>query len=118
MANPQALVIATSAMQAVTMVGIPEARIILSEAAVYVATSKKSNASYLAINKALEDVATIDTGEIPMHIRNAPAEGMEQFGYSEGYKYPHDYPGHYVEQQYLPDKMLGTKYYVKDDTIE
>ena len=118
MANPNALILATSAMQAVTMVGMPDARIILSEAAVYVATSKKSNASYLAINKALEDVANKDTGEIPMHIRNAPAEGMEQFGYSNGYKYPHDYPGHIVEQQYLPDKMLGTKYYIKDDTVE
>lgn len=117
MANPNALVVATSAMQAVTMVGMPEARIILSEAAVYLATSKKSNASYLAINKAMEDVASKDTGEIPMHIRNAPAEGMEQFGYGDGYKYPHDYPGHVVEQQYLPDKMLGTKYYIKDDTV-
>ena len=118
MANPQALVVATSAMQAVTMVGMPEARIILSEAAVYVATSKKSNATYLGINRALEDVANKDTGEIPMHIRNAPAEGMEQFGYGNGYKYPHDYPGHVVEQQYLPDKMLRTKYYIKDDTID
>jgi len=118
MANPHALVVATSAMQAVTMVGMPEARIILSEAAVYVACSKKSNASYLAINKAIADVETMDTGEIPMHIRNAPAEGMEQFGYGDGYKYPHDYPGHWVEQQYLPDKMLGTKYYIKDDTVE
>lgn len=118
MANPHALVVATSAMQAVTMVGMPEARIILSEAAVYLATSKKSNASYLAINRALEDVSSKDTGEIPMHIRNAPAEGMEQFGYGDGYKYPHDYPEHVVEQQYLPDKMLGTKYYIKDDTVE
>lgn len=118
MANPQALVIATSAMQAVTMVGMPEARIILSEAAVYLATSKKSNASYLAINKALEDVSSKDTGEIPMYIRNAAREGMKQFGYGDGYKYPHDYPGHVVEQQYLPDKMLGTKYYIKDDTVE
>ncbi len=118
MANPHALVVATSAMQAVTMVGMPEARIILSEAAVYLATSKKSNASYLAINRALEDVSSKDTGEIPMHIRNAPAEGMEHFGYGDGYKYPHDYPGHVVEQQYLPDKMLGTKYYIKDDTVE
>jgi putative ATPase len=118
LANPNALVLATSAMQAVTMVGMPEARIILSEAAVYVATSKKSNATYNAINKAMEDVANKDTGTIPMHIRNAPAEGMEQFGYHEGYKYPHDYPGHWVEQQYLPDKMLGTKYYIKDENIE
>lgn len=118
LANPMALQLATSAMQAVTMVGMPEARIILSEAALYVANSKKSNASYLAINKALEDVANKDTGTIPMHIRNAPAEGMEQFGYHEGYKYPHDYPGHWVEQQYLPDKMVGTKYFIKDENIE
>lgn len=118
MANPNALVVATSAMQAATMVGMPEARIILAEAAVYVATSKKSNASYNAINRAIEDVSTKDTGTIPMHIRNAPQEGMEQFGYGEGYKYPHDYPGHWVEQQYLPDKMLGTKYYIKDENCE
>ena len=118
MANPNALVVATSAMQAVTMVGMPEARIILAEATVYVATSKKSNAAYLGINKALEDVANKDTGTIPMHIRNAPAEGMSKEGYGVGYKYPHDYPNHWVEQQYLPDKMLGTKYYIKDDTVE
>ena len=118
MANPNALVVATSAMQAVTMVGMPEARIILAEAAVYVATSKKSNAAYLGIDKALDDVANKDTGTIPMHIRNAPAEGMAQEGYGVGYKYPHDYPGHWVEQQYLPDKMLGTQYYIKDDTVE
>ena len=117
MANPNALIVATAAMQAVNMIGMPEAKIILSEAAVYVATSPKSNATYLGINRAMEDVTTKDTGEIPMHIRNAPKEGMEQFGYGEGYKYPHDYPMHMVEQQYLPDKMLGTKYYIKDDTI-
>ena len=118
MANPNALVVATNAMQAVHMVGMPEARIILAEAAVYVATSKKSNASYLAINRALEDVESKDTGEIPMHIRNAPVEDMRKEGYNVGYKYPHDYPGHYVEQQYLPDKMLGTKYYIKDENIQ
>ena len=106
LANPNALVIANSAMQAVQTVGMPEGRLILAEAALYVALSKKSNASYLAINKALEDVSTKDTGEIPMHIRNAPAQGMEQFGYGEGYKYPHNYPGHIVEQQYLPDKPI------------
>ena len=118
MANPNAIVVATSAMQAVHQIGMPEARIILAEATIYVATSKKSNASYLAINKAIEDVSTKDTGEIPMHIRNAPAEGMKDLGYSNGYKYPHDYPGHVVEQQYLPDKMLGTKYYLKDENIK
>ena len=118
MANPNALVVATSAMQAVTMIGMPESRIILADAAVYVATSPKSNAAYLGIDKALEDVATKDTGTIPMHIRNAPAEGMKCEGYGVGYKYPHDYPMHQVEQQYLPDKMLGTKYYIKDDTVK
>ena len=115
MANPNALVVANSAMQAVHIIGMPEARILLSEAAIYVATSKKSNASYMAINKALEDVKTKDTGEVPMHIRNAPIEKMKELGYHEGYLYPHDFPGHYVEQQYLPDKMVGTKYYVKDE---
>ena len=111
LADPNALVIATAAMQAVNMIGMPESRIILSEAATYVALAPKSNATYMGINKALEDVQNKDTGEIPMHIRNAPAEGMSDFGYGEGYKYPHDYPGHWIEQQYLPDKMLGTKYF-------
>lgn len=118
LADPQALVIATSAMQAVNMIGMPEARIILAEAAVYVANCKKSNATYLGINKAVEDVANSDTGEIPMHIRNAPIEKMRELGYNEGYLYPHDYPGHWVEQQYLPDKMVGTKYYIKDENIK
>ena len=118
LANPQALVVANSAMQAVHMVGMPEARIILSEAAVYVALSKKSNASYLAINKALEDVKNKETGEVPMHLRNAPIEDMKNLGYSNGYLYPHDFPGHYVEQQYLPDEMVGTKYFVKDENID
>ena len=118
MANPNALVVANSAMQAVHFIGMPEARIILAEATVYVATSKKSNASYLAIDRAIEDVSSKDTGEIPMHIRNAPVEEMKALGYHEGYKYPHDYPGHFVEQQYLPDKMLGTKYYFKDTTVK
>ena len=118
LADPQALVIATSAMQAVNMIGMPEARIILAEAAVYVANCKKSNATYLGINKALEDVANSDTGEIPMHIRNAPIEKMRELRYNEGYLYPHDYPGHWVEQQYLPDKMVGTKYYIKDENIK
>ena len=118
LANPQALILANSAMQAVHMVGMPEARIILSEAALYVALSKKSNASYMAINNALDDVKNKETGEVPMHIRNAPIEDMKKLGYHEGYLYPHDFPGHYVEQQYLPDKMIGTKYYMKDENIE
>ena len=117
MANPNALVVANSAMQAVHMIGMPEARIILAEAAVYVSESKKSNATYLGINKALQDVKEKDTGSIPMHIRNASIKGMENLGYGKGYLYPHDFPEHKVEQQYLPDKMLGTKYYIKDENI-
>lgn len=118
LANPNALVVANSAMQAVNMVGMPEARIILAEAAIYNANSKKSNASYLAIDKALSDVKTEDTGTIPMHIRNAVAKGMEKEGYGVGYKYPHDYPKHWVKQQYLPDKMIETKYFIPDENID
>ena len=118
LANPNALVVANSAMQAVESIGMPEGRIILAEAAIYNALSKKSNASYLAIDNALNDVSTKDTGEIPMHIRNAPAKGMKEFGYGKDYKYPHDFPGHVVEQQYLPDKMLGTKYFNKDENVK
>ena len=110
LADPQALVIATSAMQAVNMIGMPEARIILAEAAVYVANCKKSNATYLGINKALEDVANSDTGEIPMHIRNAPIEKMRELGYNEGYLYPHDFGG-WVEQEYMPSELKGHVYY-------
>lgn len=118
MANSNALVIATSALQAVHQVGMPEARIILAHAATYIARSPKSNAAYLGINRALEDVENKDTGTIPMHIRNAPVDAMQSEGYGVGYKYPHDYPNHQVEQQYLPDKMFGTKYYIPDETEE
>ena len=118
MANSNALVVATAALQAVHQIGMPEARIILAHAATYVARSPKSNAAYLGINKALQDVENMDTGTIPMHIRNAPVEAMQSEGYGVGYKYPHDYPNHQVEQQYLPDKMVGTKYYKADETEE
>lgn len=118
MANSNAIVVANAALQAIHQIGMPEARILLAHAATYVARSPKSNAAYLGIDKALHDVENMDTGTIPMHIRNAPAEGMKQEGYSVGYKYPHDFPNHEVEQQYLPDKMLGTKYYEPDETEE
>lgn len=118
MANSMALVVANSALQAVHQIGMPEAKLILAHAATYVARSPKSNACYLGINKALYDVENIDTGTIPMHIRNAVVQGMDEQGYGVGYKYPHDYPNHEVEQQYLPDKMLGTKYYIPDETEE
>ena len=118
MANSNALVVANAALQAIHQIGMPEARIILAHAATYVARSPKSNAAYNGINQALQDVETKDTGHIPMHIRNAPAEGMSDLGYGVGYLYPHDFPNHEVKQQYLPDEMLGTRYYIPDETEE
>jgi putative ATPase len=111
MANPAALQVAVAAAQAVHMVGMPEARIILSHAAVMVATSPKSNSCYVAIDKALNDVRSKRTGEVPMHLRNAVTSGMKDLGYGKGYKYAHDYAGNYVEQEYLPQEMKGTVYY-------
>lgn len=111
MANPQALVVATAAAEACKMIGMPEARIILSEAAVYVASSPKSNASYLAINNALSDVENKDTGTVPMYLRNAPVKGMEELGFGDGYMYAHDYKGHVSPLEYMPEKMKGVKYY-------
>ena len=115
MANPNALLVAVAAYECARAVGMPEARIPLAEAAITVATSPKSNASYLAINKALEDVEKIDTGSVPYHIRNAPADGMKELGYSVGYKYPHDFPGHIVKQQYMPDAIKDKVYYEPTD---
>ena len=112
LANPNALVVANAAMQAVHQVGMPEARIILAEAVCVVANSRKSNSAYLAINNAIEDVHNMDVGEVPMHIRNAPIKEMEKDGYHVGYKYPHDYPGGIVEQQYLPDEIKDKQYYI------
>jgi len=111
MANPQALLVATAAAQAVHMIGMPEARILLSQAAVYVATSPKSNASYMAIGKASHLIETQETGEVPMHLRNAAVDGMADLGYGQGYKYAHDYEGNYVVQDYLPKEVLGTIFY-------
>ena len=111
LANPEALVVANAAMQAVHQIGMPEARIILSEAALVVALSRKSNSAYMGINEAIEDVRTKDTGEVPMHIRNAPIEDMKNQGYSNGYKYPHDYENGFVSQQYMTDAMKDKKYF-------
>ena len=111
LANSDALKVAVAAMNAVHQIGMPEARIMLAQAALTVALSPKSNTSYRGINKAMEDMQTKDVGQVPMHIRNSVAKGMEEFGYGEGYKYPHDYKYGKVEQQYLPDKLLGTKYF-------
>lgn len=115
MANPNALLVAEAAYRGACAVGMPEARILLSQAAITVATSPKSNASYLAINAALSDASNSDTGSIPMYLRNAPVKGMEELGYSKGYLYPHDFPGHIVNQQYMPDSMKDKVYYHPTD---
>jgi len=112
MANPAALQVAVAAAQAVHMIGMPEGRIILAHAAVYVATSPKSNSCYSGIDKALQDVETKNIGDVPMHLRNAPAAGMKELGYGVGYKYAHDYPGNIVDLEYLPKEIAGTIYYV------
>jgi putative ATPase len=112
MANPNALTLAVAAAQAVHMIGMPEARIILSHAAVMVATSPKSNSAYSALNQALNDVEHKNTGEAPMHLRNAAARGMESLGYGVGYKYAHDFAGNIVDDmEYMPQEMRGTHYY-------
>ncbi len=111
MANPTALQVAVAAAQAVKMIGMPEARIILAHAAVTVACSPKSNSAYMAVNKALADVESKNTGSVPMHLRNAAAKGMEQLGYGQGYKYAHDYKNNIVKQEFFPEEMKGTLYY-------
>lgn len=110
-ADPQALVVAMSAAQAVQFIGMPEARIILSQAVIYVATAPKSNASYLAIDQAIHDVKQKDCGGVPLHLRDAHYQGAKGLGHGVNYQYPHNYPGAYVKQQYLPDALIGTVYY-------
>ncbi len=112
LANNNALVVATSAMNAVHQIGMPEARIILAQAAVTVALSPKCNSTYKGINIAIEDIKNINVGIVPMHIRNAAVSEMSELGYGKGYKYPHDYEGGKVEQQYLPDEIVDKKYYI------
>lgn len=112
MANPQMLQVALAAYQGSMAVGLPEARILLAEAAVAVATSPKSNSAYAAVDKALADINSRRTGEVPLHLRNAPVKGMAaDLGYGTGYKYAHDYTGNIVDQAYLPDEIRGTIYY-------
>ena len=112
-ADPQALVVATNAMLALERIGMPEGRIILSQAASYVALAPKSNAAYIAIDKALQDVKNIQIEGVPDHLRDAHYKGATKLGRGKGYKYPHDYPGEYVDQQYLPKEVEGTVYYKK-----
>jgi len=110
-ADPMALTVAVSASEAVERLGMPEARIILSQAVIYVATAPKSNASYNAINMALETVKNEKTGAIPSHLRDAHYKGAAKLGHGDGYLYAHDYPNHYVRQQYLPDELVDVKFY-------
>ncbi|GAB5524515.1 MAG: replication-associated recombination protein A [Roseivirga sp.] len=110
-ANPTALVIATNAFQAVSMIGYPEGRIVLSQAVTYLASSPKSNAAYMAINHAQSLVRKTGDLSVPLPIRNAPTKLMKEEGYGKGYKYSHDYPGNFVNQEFLPDEIKGTKLY-------
>ena len=107
LANPNALLLANAAFDAVMKIGWPEGRIPLAEATVYLATSPKSNSAYNGINSALQLVRQTGNLPVPLHLRNAPTELMKNLGYHDGYKYSHDYPDHFVEQQYLPDALAG-----------
>ncbi|AXG73220.1 replication-associated recombination protein A [Flavobacterium arcticum] len=110
-ANPTALIMANNAFQAVSTIGYPESRIILSQCAVYLATSPKSNASYMAINKAQQIVKQTGDLPIPLHLRNAPTKLMKELGYGDEYKYSHDYANNFAEQEFLPDEISNTKFY-------
>ena len=110
-ANPTALVLANSTFQAVSSVGYPEARILLSECAIYLATSPKSNTAFKAINEALEKIKVTGNLQVPLHLRNAPTELMNELGYGEGYKYSHDFQNQFTNQEYLPEEITGTKLY-------
>jgi putative ATPase len=115
MADPQALQVAVSAMEAFHFIGLPEGNLALAEAAVYLATAPKSNALYTAFQKVQKDVREVENLPVPLHIRNAPTSLMEELGYGKGYKYPHDYPGHFVEEDYLPENLRGTIYYLPSE---
>ena len=110
-ANPNALLLANTCFDAVNKIGFPESRIILSQTAIYLASSPKSNASYMAINMAQDLVRKTGNLSVPMHLRNAPTKLMKDLGYKDGYKYAHDYEGNFVEQEFLPQEISGTKFY-------
>lgn len=110
-ANPTALVLANATFQAVSVIGNPEGRIILSQCAVYLATSPKSNASYMAINHAQQAVKQTGDLPVPLHLRNAPTKLMKELGYGDDYKYAHSYSNNFIEQEFLPDSIAGTKFY-------
>ncbi len=114
LANPNAMLLANTCFDVVNKIGWPEGRIPLAETTIYLATCKKDNSAYLAIDSALAKVRETGNLPVPLHLRNAPTSLMKELGYSDGYKYPHDYPGHWTEQQYLPDELVGTEFWKKD----
>ena len=105
LANPNALLLANACFDAVQNIGWPESRIIMAETTIYLASSPKSNSAYMAINQALETVRETGNLPVPLHLRNAPTQLMKELDYGKNYKYAHDYPGHFVDQQYLPDAL-------------
>ena len=114
LANPNAMLLANTCFDVVNKIGWPEGRIPLAETTIYLATCKKDNSAYLAIDAALAKVRETGNLPVPLHLRNAPTELMKELGYADGYKYPHDFPGHWVAQQYLPDELTGTTFWKKD----
>jgi len=110
-ADPQALVVAVSAMEAFHFIGLPEGNLALAEAAVYLATAPKSNALYTAYQGVERDIRELENMPVPLHIRNAPTSLMRELGYGKEYKYPHDYPNHFLEEEYLPENLRGRIYY-------
>jgi putative ATPase len=115
-ADPQALQVAVAAKDAVHFVGLPEGRIPLAQATTYLATAPKSNASYKAMLAADKDVQERGALPVPLHLRNAPTELMEKLGYGKGYRYAHNFPGHIVEQEHLPEALKGRRYYSPSDS--
>ena len=114
LANPNAMLLANTCFEVVNKIGWPEGRIPLAETTIYLATCRKDNSAYLAIDEALAKVRATGNLPVPLHLRNAPTSLMKELGYADGYKYPHDFPGHWVEQQYLPDELVGTIFWKKD----
>lgn len=114
LANPNAMLLANTCFEVVNKIGWPEGRIPLAETTIYLATCKKDNSAYLAIDAALAKVRETGNLPVPLHLRNAPTSLMKDLGYADGYKYPHDFPGHWIAQQYLPDELVGTEFWHKD----
>ena len=115
LANPNALLLANSCFQIVHNIGMPEARIPLAEVTIYLASSAKSNSAYRAINEAMEMAKNTQTASVPLYLRNAPTKLMDELGYGDGYKYAHDYPGHFVDLEFMPEELAGHRFYQPDD---